>query len=192
MRCTGGHSALALTLVWNMAFACAPSQSFRPAGAPAHGREQELGIAVSSVRPRPYVTEPAREVGHAWWATRLRGPWSLATLVAFDTSALAGGAALRLDAISTRNIALAVEAEGGFAWGAVSLPVALSVWNELGLYCSPRLGNWGARLTPFVPCGVQGPLLDTIILRAELQLSWADFEAYNRRAHLGLAVAHQW
>lgn len=181
-----------LLLVWNMSFACAPSQAFRPAGAPGLGREQELGIAVSSVRPRPYVTEPAREVGQAWWGTRLRGPWSFATLLAFDVSALAAGAALRLDTLQTRSLTLAAEVEGGFAWGAVSLPVALRVYDGFGVYCSPRIGNWGAALTPFLPCGVQGELVDGVIVRGELQLSWADFEAYNRRAHWGLALAHQW
>ena len=175
-----------------MAFSCAPSQSFRPAGAPGLGREHELGLAVSSVRPRPYVTEPTREVGQAWWATRLGGPWSLATLVAFDASALAAGAALRIDALHTRKFTLSAEAEGGFGWGAVSLPVALRVWKDVGAYCSPRIGNWGAVLTPFLPCGVQGELLDGLLLRGELQLSWAEFEAYNRRAHWGVAVAHQW
>lgn len=181
-----------LLLVWNMTTACAPSQGFRPAGAPGTGRAHELGLAISSVRPRPYVIEPAREVGQVWWAARLRQPWSITTLLAFDVSALAAGAALRFDALHTRALTLSAEAEGGFAWGAVSLPVALRVWNETGIYCSPRLGNWGALLTPFLPCGVQGELAQGLMLRGELQLSWADFEAYNRRAHWGVAVAHQW
>lgn len=181
-----------LLLAWNMTSACAPSQGFRPAGSPGPRREHELGLAVSSVRPRPYVIEAASEVGQAWWATRLREPWSITTLLAFDASALAAGAALRFDVVSTRALSLSAEAEGGFAWGAVSLPFALRVWEEAGVYCSPRFGNWGARLTPFLPCGVQGELARGVVLRGELQLSWADFEAYNRRAHWGLAVAHQW
>jgi hypothetical protein len=175
-----------------MAFACAPSQSFRPAGAPGLDREHEIGIAFSSVQPRPYVTESAEEIGQGWWATRLAEPWSFATVLAFDASALAVGAALRLDAVSTRIFTLAVEVEGGFAWGAVSLPVAVRVWDDVGAYCSPRFGNWGSDLTPFLPCGVQAELVDGVLLRGELQLSWADFEAYNRRAHWGLAVALQW
>lgn len=186
------HVCLRLSMVWNVASACAPSQSFRPAGALTEGRQQELGLAVSSVRPRPYVTEPARELGQAWWSTRLRGPWSFATLVAFDASALAGGVALRLDVVRAPHVTLSAEVEGGFAWAALSVPMAVRVWNDVGVYCSPRLGNWGPDLTAFVPCGVHGELLRGVIVRGEVQLSWADFEYYNRRAHWGLGVAHQW
>lgn len=175
-----------------LALACAPSQSFRPAGALGPDREHELGIAVSSVRPRPYVTEPAQEVGQAWWSTKLGGPWSLTTLLAFDASALAGGAALRLDAVRTRRISIAAEAEGGFAWAALSVPASLRIVDDVGVYCSPRLGTWGANVTPFVPCGLQGELFHGLILRGEAQLSWADFQAYNRRMHWGLGVAYQW
>ena len=47
-------------------------------------------------------------------------------------------------------------------------------------------------MTPFLPLGVSAQILETLSLRAEGQVSWADFKYYNRRVHWGLAVAHQW
>jgi hypothetical protein len=59
-------------------------------------------------------------------------------------------------------------------------------------YCSPRIGNWGASLTGFSPCGISADLYRGLELRAEVQLGWAGFEYYERRLHLGLGVAQQW
>lgn len=116
--------------------------------------------------------------------------WSLSALLAVDASAVAAGAALRRDLVRGRYLTASAEVEGGFGWIAVSLPAALSIIPELGLYCSPRLGNWGPALTPFLPCGINVDLPQGLSLRGELQLTWTDFEPYNRRLHWGFGVAH--
>jgi hypothetical protein len=187
----GLSQRLALILV-TCALGCAPSQSFRPAVSPGGSNQHELGLAVSTVGARPYVVEPARRLAQAWWTERLGRRWWLSTIVGFDTEAVLGGVAFRLDVLRTRWLVAAAEAEAGFLWAGVAAPVGVRIAELGALYCTPRLGNWGPALTPFLPCGAEAKLMEGLVLRAELQLSWADFEYYNRRVHWGLGVAHQW
>jgi hypothetical protein len=173
------------------AVACAPSQSFRPAslrGAPAH----EVGLALSNVEARPYVVEPTQRVGQGWWSVPLNEHWALTALAAFDASSVLGGAGLRMSVARTRRVALAVELEVGLFYAGLSVPAALGLWPGSALYCSPRLGNWGPDITAFVPCGLTVAVVDGFSIRAEGQVSWAEFQYYNRRVHWGFAVAHQW
>jgi hypothetical protein len=172
--------------------ACAPSQGFRPAGALDYGRDDEVGLALSRVGSRPYINETPQYVGQAWWATRLDARWALTALASFDETSAAGGAALRFDIASGRWAALAAEAEGGLFWAAVSVPVTFRVGRRLGLYSAPRLGTYGPELTPFLPLGVFAEIIESWSLRAEGQVSWADFQYYNRRVHWGMAAAHDW
>jgi hypothetical protein len=173
--------------------ACSPSQGFRPAGTLDYGRDDELGLAVSRIGARPYVNETTQYAGQAWWSTRLDERWDLTALGAFDEGSAAGGAALRYDIATGRWAALAAEAEVGLFWVALSVPMTFRVLpRRLVLYSAPRLGTWGPELTPFIPLGVSAQILETLSLRAEGQVSWADFQYYNRRVHWGLAVAHQW
>lgn len=172
--------------------ACAPSQGFRPAGMLDAARPRELGVALSSVGPRPYVEETAQYVGQAWWALRLDERWELTTLAAFDSSAAAAGAALRCEIASGQRAVLAAEVEAGVAWAAVGVPATLRLWRGSAVYTAPRLGTWGSDITPFVPLGVSAQIARSIAVRAEAELSWADFRYYNRRFHWGFAIAHQW
>jgi hypothetical protein len=178
--------------LWASLAACAPSQGFRPAGLLDAERPRELGLAFSSVEARPYVEETAQYVGQAWWSLKLDERWALTTLAAFDSSAAAAGAALRFDIASGQRAALAAEVEGGLAWVAVGVPATLRLWRGSALYTAPRLGTWGSDITPFVPIGVSVSLARSLVLRAEAELSWADFRYYNRRLHWGFAIAHQW
>lgn len=186
-----GRRGVALALLASAA-ACAPSQGFRPAGMPDADRPRELGLAFSSVEARPYVEETAQYLGQAWWSLRLDERWALTTLAAFDSSAVAGGAALRVEIASGKRAALAAEVEGGVAWGAVGVPATLRLWRGSALYTAPRLGTWGSEITPFIPLGLSAPIARSIALRAEAELSWAGFRYYNRRLHWGFAIAHQW
>ena len=181
----------ATCLLSGVAVACGPSQGFRPAGFPSAGRDSEVGLALSSIEPRPYVNEATQRVGQAWWSVKLDERWSLSTIVGFDTSSLLGGAALRHDLVDSSWFALAGEAELGLFWAGVSLPVSVRVWR-LALYSTPRLSNWGPNVTPFIPVGLSVKVVDALIVRGEAQLSWADFQYYNRRLHWGVALAHEW
>jgi hypothetical protein len=172
--------------------ACAPSQGFRPAGMLDAERPRELGVAFSSVEARPYVDETSQYVGQVWWALRLDERWALTTLAAFDSSAAAAGAALRYEVASGQRAALAAEVEGGVAWAAVGVPATLRLWRGAAVYTAPRLGTWGSDITPFLPFGASVQIARSIAVRAEAELSWADFRYYNRRLHWGFAIAHQW
>jgi hypothetical protein len=155
-------------------------------------RSHELGVAVSDVGARPYVNERASQLGQAWGTTRLGERWSGSVLFGFDRSALLLGGALRYDAVRTRPFVAAVETELGLSWAAFSLPLGVRVADRFVAYCSPRIGNWGASLTGFIPCGLSADVYQGLVLRAEAQLSWARFEYYERRLHLGLGIAQQW
>lgn len=185
----------ATSAAWGLsavAAACAPSQSFRPAGALDFGRNDEIGLAFSSVGPRPYIDETTQYLGQAWWSKKLAERWDMSVLGAFDEGSAAAGVALRFDLAAGRWAALGAEIEAGLFWGAVSVPVSFRLWRNAALYTAPRLGMYGPELTPFLPVGVSLPVADTLALRAEAQVSWAGFEYYNRRVHWGLAIAHQW
>ena len=172
--------------------ACAPSQTFRPAASPTSDRPQEAGAAVSVVGARPYVIESSRAVGQLWFASRLGNHWSIAGIGSFDDEAVLAGAALRWDALRSDRFAGGIEAEAGFLYASMSVPLALRLWQEVWLYSNPRLGNWGPELSGFVPVGLSAELYRGVFLRAEAQYSWEDFKYYNRRRHLGIAVGYRW
>jgi hypothetical protein len=89
------------------------------------------------------------------------------------------------------RLAGGVEAELGYAWAAVSLPVSVRLFDQSFLYSAPRLGTWSDGAIFGVPLGVSVRVYDGFILRAEAQLSWQGFKYYNRRTHLGGAVVYQ-
>ncbi|HKO94661.1 MAG TPA: hypothetical protein VJU61_26080, partial [Polyangiaceae bacterium] len=90
------------------------------------------------------------------------------------------------------RLAVSPELELGLFWAGASVPVTLQLWRGTGIYTSPRISNWGAEVTPFIPVGLTSELFGGLVLRAEAELSWANFQYYNRRLHWGFAVAHQW
>jgi hypothetical protein len=137
---------LILCALWLLA--CAPSQSLRPAHALGE-RDHELGLAVSRIGPRPFVIEPARQVAQGWWSTKLGEHWATSALVAFDTSGVLAGSALRVDLWRGSSFAAASEIELGFLWAAASLPLSLRVYGDAWLYASPRIGHWGPHFAPF-------------------------------------------
>lgn len=191
MRGKSLRGAALAACVW--AAGCSPSQGFRPAAAiTTPGRTQEFGLALSSIEPRPYVNEKTQRMGQAWWTVQLRERWAISTIAAFDTSSALGGAALRWDGLRSHWVNASGELELGLFWAAASLPASLRLWPGAQLYTAPRIGNWGSALTPFLPLGLSAEIAGATFLRAEAQVSWSNFQYYNRRVHWGLAVAHQW
>ena len=77
-------------------------------------------------------------------------------------------------------------------WGAGSLGVAVRTLGNNWIYAAPRLGNIGFDWAFGIPAGVSVDLTHGFVLRAEAQLSWADFVYYNRRLHLASGLAYQW
>lgn len=149
-----------------------------------------MGVAFSRVGRRAYVSEAARPMAQGWWSTRWGETWLSSVLFGFDQSAVLGGWALRKDLVQSR-LSASAEAELGVLWGALSVPVSLR-FDRVEPYCAPRIGTWGPDLTGFLPCGLSLGPWQGFSLRGEAELSWADFAYYNRRLHLGIAVAQQW
>ncbi len=171
---------------------CAPLASFRPASGLMEGRSVEGGVGAVAVSPRPFVQEDWHGMGHAWVTGRATDWLVVSGILAFDDDELAGGGAARLDLVDLDRFAGGVEVELGWAWGAFVLPMAVRLFDETWLYASPRIGTLGDEITPGIPVGFSVRLYEGLIVRLEGQASWAAFEAFERRFHLGLAVANQW
>jgi hypothetical protein len=173
-------------------FGCAPLASLRPAGElAANDRSWEVGAGAVALGPRPHVTETWQGAGQIWGTAALDSSLELALIGAFDEKALAGGLALRWTPVRHGILAAAVEIELGYAWAALSFPLALRLAEPVTLYSAPRLGTQGVQLTPGIPAGISVETAPGWMLRGEAQLSWAEFLAYERRTHLALGLAHQ-
>lgn len=179
------------TLTAVLGVSCAPAATFRPASALQGEQSIEMGAGAVVVTPRPYVQERYHGAGEVWVTGRV-APWlHLSGIGAFDPDAVAVGGAATSIPLRFDRFAGGVEVEAGYAWVAGALPLAVRVVDGVWLYTSPRLGTWGDALTPGIPVGVSIDLGPHFILRAEGQVSWADFKYYNRRFHGGLAAAYQ-
>lgn len=170
---------------------CAPVAHLRPASGLEPGRTAEVGLAMATLGPRPYVEEDTEVTGQLWGSTDIVDWLSLSLIAAFDESALATGAAARLNVIRTQVIAAGFEVEAGYAWGAMSAGGAARLFDRTWIYTAPRIGTLGSDWTFGIPAGVSIGVYDGLSLRAEAQLSWAELAYYNRRQHFGAGVAYQ-
>jgi hypothetical protein len=174
-----------------MAAACAPPASLRPLGGLPETRNMEVGGAFAGVSPRPYATESWHYVGQAWTTLRLTQALDVSAITAFDTSGFALGGAAQLAFFRSSHLRLGGEVELGWLWAALALPVSVRLFDELRIYTAPRLGNWGGYWAPGIPVGLSVPLYAGFVLRAEVQMSWADFAYYNRRVIGAGALVYQ-
>jgi hypothetical protein len=171
--------------------ACAPLASLRPASGLAPGRSLETGMGVVTLGPRPYVDEASRTVGQLWVTGEPKRWLGLSGILGFDDQALAAGGALRWNVFRSSRFAAAIEGEGGFAWGAGSLNLAVSPLENNWLYAGPRLGTFGFDWELGVPVGASVYLGSGMSVRGEAQLSWVELMNYNQRMHLALALVNQ-
>jgi hypothetical protein len=190
------HAPRCLTAAW-LALAvqalvgCGPLASFRPASGLMPDRRLEAGLGISEVTARPYVNESSANAGQAWLTGDVGRRLSLTAIAAFDDDAAALGGAARFTPLRFDRFVGGFEQELGYAWFAVSTPMALRVVDYTWIYTAPRLGSWGAYLSFGIPVGVSVRVYDGLMLRAEWQRSWQEFKYYNKRDHYGLAIAHQ-
>lgn len=171
---------------------CAPPMSLRPIGALPPTRNAEVGAAFAGVGPRPYAEESWQGVGQAWGTLRVNEKLDLSAVTAFDTSGAALGGAAKVAFVQGSRVSLGAEAELGYLWVAAALHASLRIFDEVRVYTAPRFGNWGSEWTPGIPVGVSVPIYGGFVLRAEGQVSWADFKYYNRRFLAAGAVVYQW
>lgn len=172
-------------------YGCGPLASFRPASGLMPDRRIEAGLGISEVTARPYVNESSASAGQAWLSGNVGKRFALTGIAAFDDDAAALGGAARFTPLKLDRVVAGFEQELGFAWFAVSTPVAVRLVDQTWLYTAPRFGTWGVDLSFGIPVGVSVRVYDGLMLRAEWQRSWQDFKYYNRRDHYGLAIAHQ-
>jgi hypothetical protein len=172
--------------------ACGPIANFRPASGLMPDRSLEVGTGVARVSPRPYVDEEPATAGQVWVTGEVGDHrMALSAVSAFDDDAIGVGGALRVNAIRADRFAGGVEAELGYGWFSLSLPMALRLVDQSFFYVGPRLFNWSLDPGFGIPVGLSVRVYDGFILRAEWQRSWQGFKYYNRRDHLGAAAAYQ-
>jgi len=172
---------------------CAPLADFRPPSALVrNGKTFEVGGGGVYVSPRPYVIESGHGNGQLWFTDRAADWLSLSFVGAFDTRSALGGAAALARVITTDRFVGGTGLELGFAWGGASLSGSVRLFDDAWLYTAPRISNWGKFLDFGLPLGVSIPLVDGFVLRVESQASWEKFAYYNRRIHVGGAVAYEW
>jgi hypothetical protein len=171
--------------------ACSPIANLRPASGLMPGKKLEVGAGAAVLSPRPYVTEDWESAGQVWVSGDASSLISVAAIGAFDRDAVAAGGAFRVNLVRESRVAFGVEGELGYAWAALSLPVALRVFDQSFLYSAPRLGTWSSDPIFSVPLGLSLRIHDGFSLRAEAQLSWQNFQYFNRRAHYAGAAVYQ-
>ena len=168
---------------------CTPLATLR---SPGMNADFEIGAGAVGVSPRPYVEEAWQATGQMWFTAQVNSWFELSTVGAFDKNAGAVGVAARAYYFRNRFFAGAAEVEAGYAWASFSLPMGVQPIQGVWIYTAPRIGMLGLHATPFVPLGLDIHLFAGFSLRAEAQVSWADFEYYNRRFHVAGALAFAW
>ena len=187
----GAFSLIAsISMAWAVV-GCSPVANLRPASGLMPEKKLELGAGVAALGPRPFVSEEWQASGQLWVTGNASQKITLSAITAFDTDAIAAGGALRYNALFHDRVKGGIEAELGYAWAAVSLPIALRVFDQSFVYTAPRLGTWSDDPSFGIPLGVSLRIYEGLFVRGEAQVSWQDFKYYNRRAHLAAAAAYQ-
>ena len=172
--------------------ACGPLAMFRPASAFIDGRNMELGLGAAAVSPRPYVNEPWAYAGQMWITGEAK-PWlHWSGIAAFDPQAVGIGGGARAMFLRTYRVRGGADIDAGFGWVGASLPFALRLFAHHWVYTSPRISTFGIEPIVGIPIGLNLHVQGGGIVRIEYQSSWAKFEAFNQRHHLGAALAVQW
>ncbi len=182
---------LLVLLVVLLALGCAPVQSFRPADGLMDGRTGEIGGGVALLGPRPYVDEVAHGAAQLWVSKKVSKRTTLTGIGAFDVAAAALGGGMRVDLARNTRAALALDAELGFAWAALSLPASVRLVGDARLYTGPRFGSRGINWAVDVPIGLSMPIDRRWVLRAEYSSSWVELRNYQHRHLMGMALAYQ-
>lgn len=170
---------------------CSPIANLRPASGLMPGKKLEVGAGAAALGPRPFVAEDWESTGQVWVSGNTSSSITLSAIGAFDTDAFAAGGAVRLNIVREELVAFGVEGELGYAWAALSLPVALRLFDESWIYSAPRLGTWSTDGIFSVPLGVSLRIYEGFALRGEAQVSWQNFQSFNRRVHLAGAAVYQ-
>jgi hypothetical protein len=180
--------------------ACAPMAEMRPGNGMMVDRTYEAGAGAVNVSPRPYVTEDSTTTGLAWFSGNPSQKFTITGISTFDYSTneegnkkfhITGGLAGRWNALRYDRFGGGVEAQAGWGWGALVLPVAVRLFDQTWLYASPRFGTINRYLSYGTPIGLSVRVWDGLMVRGEWQISWEDFKYYNRRQHFAAGIAYQ-
>jgi len=170
---------------------CVPGTFMRPPIPTAPGRRTEIGAAGVVVSPPPFTIDPWYGSGQVWVRHRTKPLLTVSAIGGFDLEAAYLGGGLTVDYVQLRRFVGSVDVEGGWGWANVSLPFAVRLFEGGWLYAAPRLGNWGPDPAIFLMAGVDFEVKAGWHLRAESQVNWQDFKAYERRHTIALGLTYQ-
>lgn len=169
---------------------CAPLASFRPPAFGDDDRATEFGMGGVVQTGRPFVSEPTRGAGQAWFSRRTSERVDLAAMAAFDASAFALGGAAELDLVRAPAYVLAIEPEAGFLWAGLRVPAALRLYRKNALYVSPRVAARSLAVSVDLPVGLSVDVAGGVALRAEWATSWTGkLTYYEQRQTVGVGLA---
>ena len=178
--------------------ACQPLASFRPASGIGANRDIELGFGAGALGGKPFAVQEKLSASGQLWVSSEAAEWLLLSgVVAIGETrrapqtAIAAGAAARLQAIELDRFSLGAELELGWLWGALLVPMAVRLFDETWIYAAPRFGSFGDEIAAGFLCGVSLHLHDGVFLRAETQWTWPQLDPFERRMYAGGALAVQ-
>ena len=178
--------------------ACQPLASFRPASGIGADRDVEVGFGAGALGSKPFAVQGKLSGSGQLWISSEAADWLLLTgvLAIGETrrapqTAVAAGAAARVQAVELDRFALGAELELGWLWGALLVPMALRLFDETWLYAAPRFGSFGDELSAGFLAGISLHLHGGVFLRAETQWTWPRLDPFERRIYAGGALAVQ-
>lgn len=170
----------AITVVYHTLWACAPVTTLPPPLPMAKGDTNIGGGLIGGAFDLNAQTRSVDDLqGHInaqGWASVAVTDWLDAYWTGFLGSSSGGGtgAGLHVDVLELERLSLGVQASGGFAYYAASLPVAVTVTDQLILYTNPGITHGTlfqpstGRAQPLVPIGLWWTSPRGIGLGAEL------------------------
>jgi len=188
-REVGVRLLLALALL--LPAGCVPGAFLRPPLPTAPGRRTEIGAAGVVVSPPPFTIDPWYGSGQVWVRHRTKPRLAVSAVGGFDLEAGYLGAGLTVDYVQLPRFVGAIDLEGGWGWINASLPIAVRLYEGGWIYAAPRFGNWGPDPAVFLTGGVDFEVKGGWHLRAESEVFWQSFRAYERRHSISLGLVYQ-
>lgn len=162
-------------------WACAPAAMLRPP-VPMPDAQNELGVG--GVYNAPIATTEVEDpratggglglgpAGQVWYARHFSDRFSLGGVVFGGLAAgVGGGVQARIMAVTGEKFRLGIDAEGGFLWGAVGVPVGVRLSDRVWAYAAPGVGYRAAQLAR-LPVGLSIRVGDHVLLTPEVSVGY--------------------
>lgn len=175
MRRLAGLLSL-IALAYSTLWACAPAASMRAPTPFAEGVANEIGAGATwnqllveeATSSNDFVPYRSGLSGQLWYQHQFGEWFSLGgTLFGGQTNFFGGGVQLRGMWVRAPRFRLGTDLEGGWYWGAIGIPVAVGLSDDVWLYSNPSV-RLSTHQMVRVPLGVAANLGDHWVLQGEV------------------------